>query len=83
MRNAYKKLIINQRRNNKIINELKVDNIEDKSENAHIANVLNLLSLEVIKEFKDIDVRIQNVKKHLLRRAIILLDVLKNLRRTG
>ena len=25
MRNAYKKLIINQRRNNKIINELKVD----------------------------------------------------------
>ena len=32
MRNAYKKLIINQRRNNKIINELKVDNIEDKSE---------------------------------------------------
>ena len=51
--------------------------------NAHIANVLNLLSLEVIKEFKDIDVRIQNVKKHLLRRAIILLDVLKNLRRTG
>ena len=44
-----KQLIINQRSNNKIINELKVDNIEDKSEKCPYCECTEFIKFGIYK----------------------------------
>ena len=66
MRNAYKKLIINQRRNNKIINELKVDNIEDK------IRVLNTTNQEIdSKKIEEVSEKLKEIEEKLNPSKII------------